>query len=131
MDDGDVAPLWPPLVNMEIRPDGTAGMTIEPCVPLFGLDHFEIEWRWEVGQDGWLELSPGPGESSLRFMEPTELMSLRATMDDQCDMRFEADGELLINVFRRGRACWYDRCESPWRMSVDYCEGEEPAEACE
>jgi hypothetical protein len=125
--DADVAPRWPPLINVEIRPDGTAGMFMQECVPLFGDHPLEVEWRWELVQDEWLELRPGPGEASLRFIEPNELASLRATIDDQCTMRFEADGEpLLPYVFRRGRACWWNRCEPSWTMYIDYCEGEEP-----
>ena len=125
--EGDVPPLWPPLVNVEIRPDGTAGMFMEPCVAIFDDRPVEVEWRWELGQDGWLELGPGPGEALLRFMEPTELASLRATIDDQCTMQFEADGELVSShVFRRGRACWVNRCDPPWTLHVDYCDGEAP-----
>lgn len=121
-------PLWPPLVNVEIRPDGTAGMFMEPCVPFFEDVPIEVECRWELGQDGWLELSPGPGDDSLRLMELTELSSLRATLEDPCTLRFEVDGELvLIGLFRPGRACWWNRCYPPWTVHLDYCEGEEPA----
>jgi hypothetical protein len=122
----EIPSLWPLLVNVEIRPDGTAGMFRQSCLVVFDDRPVEVEWRWELARDGWLELRPGPGEASLRFIEPTELASLRATIDDQCTMQFEADGELLGYVFRRGRACWVNRCDPPWTVHIDYCDGEVP-----
>jgi hypothetical protein len=33
-------------------------------------------------------------------------------IDDACNLRFEADGELITyEVFRPGEACWVNRCE--------------------
>lgn len=125
-DDADVPPLWPPLVNVEIRPDGTAGMFLQPCRAFFEDRPLEVEWRWELAHDGWIELRPAPGEAMLRFIEPTELASLRTTIDEQCTMQFEADGELLPHVFLRGRACWVNRCDPAWTIYIDHCEGEEP-----
>lgn len=123
-------PPWASLVNVEIRPDGTAGLFMEMCIPLFDMGPIEIEWLWEMGQDGWLELSPAPGEPSLRFMGLSELESLRAYLDDPCTMRFEVDGELSERYFRPGRACWGNRCDPPWTIYLDYCPGEEP-KVCE
>lgn len=111
------------LANVEIREDGTAGMTMELCSLDFGT--LEIEWRWEPRSDGWIELRPGRGESSLRFMALNELSTLRAAIDEECELRFEVDGDLVNDeVFRPGRACWVNRCEVNGRVHIDLCEGE-------
>jgi hypothetical protein len=105
--------------NVEIRPDDTAGMVWEPCSTAYGPR--EIAWRWEARADRWLELLPGEGEDSLRWRSMTDLESLRVTVDDQCEIRFEVDGELYPDPFRPGKACWVNRCEGG-KAHVDYCE---------
>ena len=118
----------PTLANLEIRPDGTASMTMENCDPSFG--PIEIAWRWEARPGPTLEFTPGPGEESLRFMARSELQSVRATLDG-CDLVFEVDGvQVSTEVYRPGRACWVNRCEPAWTVHIDYCEGEEPP-SCE
>lgn len=113
------------LVNVEIRPDGTASMIWEDCSVTRGTT--EIQWRWEALADDELELLPGPGEGSLRWLAVTHLGSLRATIDDECELRFEVDGELRHVPFRPGEACWVNRCEDG-KAHVDYCE--RPAPVC-
>jgi hypothetical protein len=118
-------PSDPSIANVEILPDGTATMTMETCNEDFG--PLAIAWRWAARTGPWLEFTPGPGEESLRFMVLTDLASLRATIDDDCGLQFEIDGEpLTVQTFRRGKACWVNRCEPSWTVHIDYCEGEEP-----
>lgn len=119
----------PTIANVEILPDGTARMTMESCDPSYG--PLDIAWRWDARPGPVLELSPGPGETSLRFMARSDLQSLRITLDD-CDLLFEVDGEPVSSqVFRPGRACWVNRCMPAWTVHIDYCDGEPPPSACE
>lgn len=116
------------LANVYIRPDGTAGMMTEFCSESSGT--IETEWNWALGPDQWLELTPGPGEESLRWMARTDLESLRATIDDQCELLFEVDGVLKTGeVYRPGEACWVNRCEFG-KVHIDYCDEESPP-SCE
>lgn len=117
------------IANLEIRADGTAQMTYEICSEQY--EPREIAWRWEVHQGPWLELLPGQGESSLRFMAVDGLESLRVLPVGECDLHFEVDGELVsYETFRPGLACWVNRCEPTGTVHIDYCEGEVPP-SCE
>jgi len=110
------------LANVEFRPDGTGTMMFESCSQSAGTT--TIQWRWTPLPGPWIELTPGAGEDSLRFLAGTDLQSLRATIDDDCVMLFEIDDELYtFDTFRLGRACWVVRCENDV-THVDYCEGE-------
>jgi hypothetical protein len=113
------------VVNVEVNVDGTASMTMETCSLPFGT--IEIAWRWEAQPGPWLEFTPGTGESSLRFMAWTDVETVRATINDDCELLFEVDGEIIDSeIFRHGKACWVNRCEPTWTVHIDYCEGEEP-----
>ena len=113
------------IANLEIRADGTAHMSYEICSEQY--EPREIAWRWEVHPGPWLELFPGPGEGSLRFMAVDELESLRVMPVGDCDLHFEVDGELVpYETFRPGLACWVNRCEPTGTVHIDYCDGEEP-----
>jgi hypothetical protein len=102
-------------------------MWMETCSLTYGT--LEIHWKWTPLPGPWIELTPGVGEESLRFFAVTDALSLRATIDDECTMFFELDGELVTtHTFRLGRACWFVRCEGDV-THVDYCEGE-PVPAC-
>jgi len=115
------------LANVEFRPDGTGTMTYESCSVSAGTR--VIQWRWTSLPGPWIELTPGEGEDSLRFLARTDLQSLRATIDDDCTMSFERDGEVnTFDTFHLGRACWVVRCEDGV-THVDYCEGE-PIPSC-
>ncbi|MCX4244406.1 hypothetical protein [Paraliomyxa miuraensis] len=117
-------PGEPTLMNLEIRADGTASMTLETCSQLLGTR--EYAWRWEAQPGPWLVFSPGPGEESLRFMARDDLESLRLTPVNDCDLQFEVDGDFVpYETFRPGRACWVNRCEPTWVVEIDYCEGED------
>lgn len=115
----------PTIANLEIRPDGTAHMTMENCDPNDGL---EISLRWAARPGPILDFFPGPGEESLRFMALSELESVTAELGDGCDILFEVDYEpLWMEPFRPGRACWVNRCETSDNMvHIDYCDGEAP-----
>lgn len=118
-------PGGPKLVNLEILADGTASMTMEICSLLFGT--VEIAWRWEARPGPWLEFTPGPGEDSLRFMARTDVETVRATINEECELLFEVDGELITSeIFRPGKACWVNRCDPVWTVHIDYCDGEPP-----
>lgn len=118
-------PGSPTIANLEIRPNGTAHMTMETCSELYGT--LEISLRWEARPGPILEFSPGPGEESLRFMAWADLESVRATLIDGCGIVFEIDGEPLpTERFRPGRACWVNRCMPTWTVHIDYCPGEAP-----
>jgi hypothetical protein len=113
------------LANLEIRPDGTASMTMETCNELGGTREFA--WTWEARPGPMLEFSPGPGEDSLDYFALTDLESLRAYLVDDCAFQFEAAGDLLTTeTFRPGLACWVNRCDPTWTIHLDYCDGEEP-----
>jgi len=113
------------LMNLEIRPDGTASMIMETCNELQGTREFA--WTWEPRPGPVLEFSPGPGEDSLKFMAVSDLQSLRAFLVDDCAFQFEVDGEpITTETFRPGLACWVNRCEPTWTIHIDYCEGEPP-----
>ena len=63
------------LTNLEILPDARATMFYDNCVfdePIL------IEYEWRPSPDGWMDLLPGAGESSLRFRADPEVESLRA-----------------------------------------------------
>lgn len=112
------------LANLEIRPDGTASMTIETC----NLDHGTLHqaWTWKSHPGPRLEFSPVADEA-LQFMWLSDLESLSAFPVDQCAFQFEADGIAVpSDTFRPGRACWVNRCEPSYEIHIDYCEGEEP-----
>lgn len=114
----------PTIANVEILPDGTASMSMENCSPSYG--PLEITWRWHAVPGPALEFTPGPGEESLRFMVHSNLESVRATLDG-CDLDFEIDGQPLGDaVYRPGRACWVNRCDPPYVVHIDYCDGEAP-----
>ena len=113
------------LANLEIRPDGTASMTMETCSLLDGTREFA--WTWEARPGPTLEFSPGPEEDSLSYFALTDLESLRAYLVDDCAFQFEADGmPITTQTFRPGLACWVNRCEPTWLVHLDYCEGEVP-----
>lgn len=116
----------PTIANLEIRPDGTAHMTMETCSELFGT--LEISLRWEARPGPILDFLPGPGEESLRFMALSDLESVTAKLGEGCDLLFEVDREpLWMEPFRPGRACWVNRCETSDNMvHIDYCPGEAP-----
>jgi hypothetical protein len=115
------------LVNFEILPGSRARMVYDDCAreepPL------EILYEWAPDhEDGWLTLSPGPGEPSLRFGAGLEVETLRVHLIEPCrELRFELDGWVHgWAPFRSGWSCWVDRCTTGDIMQVDYCEGEEP-----
>lgn len=114
------------VANLEIRPDGTASMSLETCntsqAPLL------IDWRWEARPGPSLELSPGPGEASLRFMALAELESVTVMPGEACALVIDAKGEeaWVIDEFHPGRACWVDRCETWNNVHIDYCDGQAP-----
>lgn len=119
------------LTHVEIRPDGSASMTMETCSDLLGT--IEIAWRWEASPGPVLELFPGAGEESLRYMAMTDVESLRLLPVGSCDFQFEIDGAVITaptETFHPGRACWVTRCEPTWVVEIDYCPGEEPV-VCE
>lgn len=116
----------PMLINFEVRADGTATMFYEGCADWPAI---VIAYRWELGEDGWLHLYPGEGESRLRFMAADDVGTLRAYLGEPCEERllFEADGRIQAWLdFFPGESCWVDRCTSPDILRIDYCEGEEP-----
>jgi hypothetical protein len=88
-----------------------------------------IAYEWTPDEEpGWLELYPGAGESSLRFVAFEDLETLRVRLIEPCrELEFEADGvtDPWFPV-RPGESCWVDRCTTGSVMQVDYCEGEEP-----
>ena len=113
------------LTNLEILPDARATMFYDNCVfdePIL------IEYEWRPSPDGWMDLLPGAGESSLRFRADPEVESLRVRLVEPCrELEVEVDGgDVGFTVVRPGEACWVDRCTTPGIMQIDYCEGEEP-----
>jgi hypothetical protein len=113
------------LANLEIRADGTASMTMETCNLDNGTRSFS--WRWQAHPGPWLELSPGSGEESLRFLALTDLEQLGIHPIGPCAFQFEADGErITTETFRPGEACWVNRCEPSYLIHIDYCDGEPP-----
>jgi hypothetical protein len=120
----------PAVANLEIRPDGTAHMSMETCSEYFGT--LEISWGWVAHPGPRLEFLPGEGEDSLRFMARTDLESMSATLGEDCELLVEIDGSLLwARTYRPGRACWVNRCENPnYMVHIDYCDGEAPPQ-CE
>lgn len=118
------------LANFEILPDSEAWLFYDEC----NLEEpIVISYAWKPDDEGWLELSPGPGESSLRYNAATGLETLRVRLIEPCrDLRFEIDGhEDHALPFSPGASCWVDKCTVPGIMQVDYCPGEEPEEVCE
>jgi hypothetical protein len=114
------------LVNLEIFEDSTAIMFYDHCT----FDPPEIivyEWAPD-DEPGWLELHPGTGESSLRFLSSENLETLRVQLIEPCrGLQFEADGVVDgWTPFYRGESCWIDRCGDGISLVVGYCEGEEP-----
>jgi hypothetical protein len=113
------------LLNFEIFADSRATLFYEDCT-------FEepniIAYQWEPDGSNWLRLSPGEGETSLRFQAAEDLESLRIRLTEPCrELKFEIDGRLEDWLpFFPGESCWVDRCTVPNLMQVDYCEGEEP-----
>jgi hypothetical protein len=115
----------PRILNIEILADGTASMTMETCDEAFGT--LEIGWLWELRVGPTLEFTPGHGEESLRYALWTDLESLRVTLIEDCDLLIEVNDSMLhYTRYRPGKACWVNRCETPDRYHIDYCEGEEP-----
>lgn len=118
------------LINFEILPDSRATMVYDHC----NLEEaFTIEYEWRPDEDGWLSLYPGEGETSLRFMEDSEVETLRVRLIEPCrELDFDYDGmKVAFTVVRPGAACWIDKCTTGGTiMHVDYCEGEEPEEVC-
>ena len=113
------------VANIEIRPDGTASMVMETCSLADGTRYQEFYWEPLPGP--WIELLPGPGQDTLEFMGHLPPDTLRATIDHECKMLFEIDGELdTLEPFRPGRVCWVNRCMPNWTVEIDYCEGERP-----
>jgi hypothetical protein len=113
------------LINFEVFADSTAVMFYDPCVfdePII------INYTWMPGEPGWLDLRPGEGEASLRFLSTDNLETLRVQLIESCrELAFEVDGWVNSSVpFHPGESCWVDRCTTPGIMQVDYCEGEEP-----
>lgn len=113
------------LTNLEILPDARATMFYDNCVfdePIL------IEYEWHLSPDGWMDLLPGAGESSLRFRADPEVESLRVRLVEPCrELEVEVDGgDVGFTVVRLGESCWVDRCTTPGIMQADYCEGEEP-----
>ncbi|MCX4239441.1 hypothetical protein [Paraliomyxa miuraensis] len=108
------------LVNFEILPDSRASLLYDDC-------NFElpivIAYEWLPSDDGWLNLHPGQGETSLRFLGRTDVETLRVQLIEPCrELEFEADGRgLSFSVVRPGESCWVDRCTTPHTMQVDYC----------
>jgi hypothetical protein len=114
------------LANFEILPDQTAAMFYDDCSYDEGVTTL---YTWVPSDDDdWLELHPGPGETSLRFWADPDVETLRVQMIDPCrELRFEIDGRIEgLAPFRPGESCWIDRCVTPSIIHVDYCEGEEP-----
>lgn len=111
------------IINLEIRPGGTATMTMETCNEAAETE--EISLRWRLGRGPWIEFEPGPGEASLRFMSSSDLRSLLAIPVEGCSLQFEANGiPVTDETFHPGRACWVNRCEGG-TVQIDHCEGEE------
>jgi hypothetical protein len=113
------------LVNVEILADSTAVMFYDNCAfdePII------IKYAWTPGEPGWLDLRPGEGEPSLRFLSADNLKTLRVRLIEPCRaLEFEVDGWADSSApFHPGESCWVDRCTTPGIMQVDYCEGEEP-----
>jgi hypothetical protein len=129
---GIEAPLYgdppPSMVNVEIFADGTASMTMESCTESY--ETIEIAWTWELRPGPLLELAPGLGETSLRYVSLTDADSIRVMPLDECDVVFEIDGHILWqDGYYPGKACWVKRCEDSGlmvRYHIDYCEGEAP-----
>lgn len=114
------------LVNFEIFEDSTAIMFYDEC----SFDVPEVivyEWTPDA-EPGWIELHPGAGESSLRYMSSENLDTLRVQIIEPCrGLRFEPDG--VVDgwaPFYPGESCWIDRCAAGISLVVGYCEGEEP-----
>ncbi|MCX4239342.1 hypothetical protein [Paraliomyxa miuraensis] len=117
------------LINFEILSDGRAEVLLDDC----SFDEpVTSTYEWVASEEGWLTLSPGPDEVSLSLFGLQEVDTLRVQLMGPCRaLRFEADG--VINTFftfHPGESCWVDRCTTGAVMQVDYCEGEEPGEAC-
>ncbi|MCX4243068.1 hypothetical protein [Paraliomyxa miuraensis] len=120
----------PVLFNFEILPNGMATSFYDSCSLAAGISS---TYEWTPGEDGWLELQPGVGQSSLHFFANMGVEHLRVQLIEPCrELRFEVDGELsTFFTFLPGESCWVDRCTTPGIMQVDYCDGEEPEEACQ
>jgi hypothetical protein len=113
------------LANFEVLPDATAVMFYDHCSYDEGITTL---YTWAPSDDGWLELYPGPGETSLQFWADPDVETLRVQMVDPCrELWFEIDGRIEgWAPFRPGESCWIDRCTTPSIIHVDYCEGEAP-----
>ncbi len=113
------------LFNFEVFPNGTATSLYDSCELERGIP---TTYAWTAVSPDWLELRPGPGESSLRFFADTEIETLRVQLVEPCRaLRFEVDGmPSTFFSFLPGESCWVDRCTTPGTMHVDYCAGEEP-----
>lgn len=112
------------LINFEILTDSQATIFYDDCA-------FDVPvtraYEWSPGEEGWLDLQPGPDEPSLRFLGTDRVDTLRIQLVEPCrELRFEIDGQVSGLPFRPGESCWVDRCTTPNIMQVDYCEGEEP-----
>lgn len=113
------------LINFEVLPDSRATFYYDACS--FDAAITRV-YEWTPGEEGWLDLQPGPGEPWLRFLGPDPVETLRVQLVEPCrELWVEVDGDVSEWMpFRPGESCWVDRCTTPGIMQVDYCEGEEP-----
>ena len=114
------------LVNFDIFEDSTALMLYDRC----SFDTPEIiEYEWTPDEEpGWIELHPGPGQSSLRLLSDQPIGILRVRLIEPCrELHFEYDGyEDDWLPFYPGASCWINRCPAGQSLRIGYCEGEEP-----
>ena len=117
------------LINFELLPNGLATILYDDCT--FD-DAIVTTYQWQYAEDGWLSLRPAPGETTLRFLALDEVDTIRVQLIEPCrELAFEVDGHVdPWTPFFPGASCWEDKCTTGSVMQVDYCEGEEPEEAC-
>ncbi|MCX4239977.1 hypothetical protein [Paraliomyxa miuraensis] len=117
------------LANFEILPNSRATLFYQEC---WYDEPIVITYTWTPVTEEWIELHPGPGEESLRYMGAEDLETLRVRLIEPCrELRFEVDGrEDGWSPFHPGASCWVDKCTTPGIIQVDYCEGEEPEDPC-